>query len=420
MQKDTKGKALLYFLFLSCLGIVFYWVAMMLTHSANIDAYFHSVRTDTGMDYFNMMASLREKNPYDLNVQYPALCFLFWKIMRRLLKLPQEGDYGDSSYLRINSLVQLGYILFIVISLLIIWEIIRQSAKTKTIFQVMFSFALVLSGPMFYLLERGNILLISLVCTMLFMVCYDSPRTSIRFLSYCCLAVAAAIKIYPAIFGILVVRKKRYAETAELIVLGILTFLLPFLAFGGLNSALKMINSYFGFSGNVATLGLGYNFSIPNLVKIIAAMGGHIVTKTSGWLTLIVFAFCIFLFVVSRQEWQQLYALTLCCIWPFEFSFTYMLVFMFLPIISFFFRKDEKQYDMPGMQIVYGILFALIMIPYPFPLLESVNKVLSDERLQYPVSLGQIIVYISLILIAGMIIIENVIVNRRKNSLCSE
>ena len=92
---------------LFCIAV--YWLAIVLTRSANIDAYFVTDHGDTAMDYFNMLANLRESDPWFANANYPAICFLFWKVMHHFLPI---AEFGDGFYLRANLIAQLGYILF--------------------------------------------------------------------------------------------------------------------------------------------------------------------------------------------------------------------------------------------------------------------------------------------------------------------
>jgi hypothetical protein len=48
-------------------------------------------------------------------------------------------------------------------------------------------------------------------------------------------AIAAALKLYPAVFGILYLVKKRYKEAGRLIIYGFLFFFVPFVFFQGGN-----------------------------------------------------------------------------------------------------------------------------------------------------------------------------------------
>ncbi|MFR1477072.1 MAG: glycosyltransferase 87 family protein [Hydrogeniiclostridium mannosilyticum] len=103
---------------------------------------------------------------------------------------------------------------------MIIWEVVRYMVKGTTSEKVLFSCSVLFSGPMFFLLERGNILIAVFAFSLVFLALYDSEKFSHRLIAYICLAVAAAIKLYPAVLGFLVLYK-RYKETVLLLYWGV-------------------------------------------------------------------------------------------------------------------------------------------------------------------------------------------------------
>lgn len=396
------------------ISIAIFWIIMFMTRSENIDMYFLRDHRDTSMDYFNMLFNLKGSDPWSANSNYPAICFLFWKVMYHFLP---TTEYENGFDLRTDMVAQLGYILFVLTCMVIIWEAIHYMAKGTNIEKTLFGCALMFSGPMFFLLERGNILIAVLALSLVFLALYNSKKVSYRVIAYICLAIAAAIKIYPAALGLLVLWKKRYKETVALIVLGIAFFIIPFFAFDGVESLQKMLYGM-GLATDVQTgSGLGSNFCMNNLVQLIGAAFGVNIRNVPGWVSLVAFAFCLSLFAISRQEWQKLYALVLLCIWCQGFSYTYILVLLFLPIISFLFRSDRQQQG--SFRIGYAILFALTIIPYPLPMVDHINRALglpdmSFPNLRFPVSWGTIIINAVLVVIALIITTDSIVYRVKK------
>lgn len=384
-------------------GIAVYWLINLLTRSSNIDAYFVTDHGDTAMDYFNMLSNLNNSDPWYANANYPAICFLFWKIMHRFLPV---ADFQDGFYLRGNMIAQLGYILFVLVCIVIIWEAIKWCAKGTQGEKILFACALLFSGPMFFLLERGNILLVVLAFSMIFLALYDSPKLFTRIIAYLCLAIAAAIKIYPAVFGLLVLSKKRYKEAGILIALGSTIFIAPFFVFDGLESISKMIEGFSAAADVQLGIGLGINFCINNFIQIVAAFCGRNLTSVPEWVSVVAVIFCLFLFVISKNEWQKLYALVLLCIWFPSFSYTYTLVLLFLPIISFMHRSERWQQG--RFRIFYAIAFALMIIPYALPMATSLNNILGLDYVKFPLSWGAVIINVMLVLVAIMTTIDGI------------
>lgn len=410
---SMSPKYVLFFSFTVLALTILYWLFLLFTRSANVDAYFVTDHTNTAMDYFNMLANINNIDPYHASANYPALCFVFFRIMHRFLQLPANGLYPDAYALRTDMVAQLGYILYIIVCLIIIWETIKYSCKGSMIEKVLFSTALFLSGPMIFLLERGNILLIVLACMLMFLVLYDSTSKTNRIIAYIFLAIAAALKIYPAVFGILVICKKRYKEAILLVIMGIMIFLVPFFAFDGIGSIKAMLAGLSAATEAQTGIGLGHNYSLDNLFKLVAAFAGKQVIVTPSWILGLGIFICFVLFIISKMEWQRLYALTLLCIWFPSFSYTYTLVLFFLPIISFFFRNEERSEK--KFNIMYIVLFVFLLIPYALPLISRINEITNFGNLMLPVSWGTVIINCVLVLMAVLIFVENVCKKLRRS-----
>lgn len=384
-----------------------YWAVMLFSKSAWIDSYFLADHKDTGMDYFNMLANSGLKNPYTENSNYPAMCFFFLKIMRHLIPPEDIASMNDGFDYKENMIAQLGYFLFVFVSIMIIAISVKIIVKGNDIINTLLIASLIFSGPMFFLLERGNILLIVIALTMLFCALYDSDNKYLRYIAYVSLAIAAAIKIYPAVFGLLLIKRRRYKDAAILAVIGIAVFVLPFFAFGGFSSLGKMLTGMTAANAENVGSGFGYNFSLTNILRILAVfLGKHIETVPKLIVYSGVFALLIG-FVIARKEWQQLFFLSMICLWTPFFSYTYSLVLLFLPVLSFLRELSVKEKNM--LTAVYMILFVIVMVPHALPLAEKFNyNLYSTHSVRLPLSYSTIIINLALIIISAIIIIENV------------
>lgn len=395
----TKRRDPVLFAWVIIIATILFWAYMVLTRSANISSYFLSDFHDSSMDYFHMLANLHFDDPYYEQANYPALCFVFFGVMYRMLPVSNSEEYGDGFYLRTEMVAQLGYILFLMVGIMIIWSmaqvIMRGTAAQKNLFAA----ALLLSGPMLFLLERGNVLLMALAFLMTFLALYDSEHISCRIIAYVALAAAAALKIYPAVFGGLVIWKKRYKESVLLVLLGIAFFLLPFFCFNGMDSLRVMLEGIVKASDKVVGAGFGQNYSFSNLVLIVSALFGGSSLTTPGWVDIFPAFFCVIFFFIADSEWKKLYALALFCIWFPQFAYTYTLTLMFLPVLSFYFRNGENS----PFNGLYSFCFWIMMIPMCTPIVDRINDVAGNK---FPVSLNTLLVYASLVGVLLCIAIE--------------
>lgn len=383
---------------LTCVSI--YWLICLVTKSAGIDAYFLRDHSDTGMDYFNMLANMSHDNPWYADANYPAMCFAILRIMFHAVPSEVYKDSVDGHGLRSNMIAQLGYVLILMACLIAVWELCQRLTQGTKGSKVLFAVSLLFSGPMFYLLERGNLLLISLPCLLAYYALYDSPEKKLRYVGYVCLALSASIKLYPALFGILVPMKKRYKETIHLLLIGIVVFFLPFFWFNGFNSVLDMIRGFGVAADIMGSRGIGYNFSFNSVLTLIAAMFGHASVTWPTWVLIVPFAISTWIVVVGDQEWKKLYGIALWCIWLPSFSYTYALTLFFLPLISFF----RNAQNAGKFSKAYTVLFALLVIPYALPMMPAVDATLNVEILWFPAS-WTLIVIDCVILITGLLIL---------------
>lgn len=377
-----------------------FWLSMLLTRSVWIDAYYIKDHTDTAMDWFNMLAvSARNiKEFYATKANYPALPFVFWRLMLGFMQRPVLPEYEDGFYLRAQMMAQLGYILFTMSCLLAIWECIQFLVQGTKLQKCIFAAALLFCGPMIFLLERGNILLLCLLFLLLFMALYDSEDKRLRYTSYICLSLAAAVKIYPAVFGVMVIKKKRYREAGILLGIGIAVFFLPFLPLGGLSAISQWVHGVFSASEIASMQGYGYNYSVANLARLTFGRTG-LNGILSPLLICAAGAVALIIFIASKEEWKQWFALVLICVWIPSFSYTYTLVLLFLPIISCFGRDRPKT----RFDDEYLTLFVITMIPMTLPIL------LRTASHNLPTSWGHLLGNAALLGIAALILIEGVL-----------
>lgn len=401
-------------------AVLIYGVLNFITRGRYINSYFVTDHTNTGMDYFNMLSNITQGNPYYANANYPALNFVVFKLLFHFSSSWFNEAMTDGFVLREDMTAQLVYIVFMFGCVLIIWEFLKKFSGEKGIESYLFAVAMVFSGPMLFLYERGNILIITLILLLVFLMLYDSDFLILRIVSYVCLACAAAMKLYPAVYGFLVLRKKRYKETAILAGIGLIAFVVPFFVpfpvFGGINGIRTMIHGFTVSADIQLGLGFGCNFSFDNLYKILAALFGIIVQSMPKVFLAIAILFCFVIFILSDSEWKQLYAMTLLALWTPAFSYTYSLVLLFLPIISFFYRGNQKEgkYDK-----IYTVLFGMMMVPYFLPYVGRVQNVLNLDYCKFPLSYGMLIINLAMVAVAVLIVVE-AIQNKRSSKIKEE
>lgn len=398
-RSDYQNKFFLFGSLVILINILF-WISAYLTRGAALSNYFLGDPHDTSMDYFHMLSNIPESSPYVHNANYPALPFVIWKFLYHFIPYNAQGT--DGFFLRGYMFAQIGFMICTFVCLLALWEIAKYVSPEDCLNKCFFPISLVLSGPIMFTFERGNIIILAFIFTALYSLLYDNKKTRYRYIGYICLSIAVAIKIYPALYGLLTLNNRKYKETVHLIIIGIIVFFVPFFCFDGLKSLNTMIHGISMSSTDFITLGFGYNYSFMNLIRIIYGFAGSFKSNISLLTLIIPLCISTFIFLVNKDKWKKILSITLLIVWIPGFSYTYTLVFFFIPL--FVFLKVPKA----KLDIFYLICFVLIVSPFPFPKFTNINHLLGKE-FQFYLTGGMLIGNIAIVTIAITLIVEGII-----------
>lgn len=378
---------------------IIFWLSAIITRGDSISLYFLSDSKDTYMDYFNMLSNIEGLDPYYANANYPALAFVIWRLFYRIVPWNESNTVGY--FLRETQAAQLGFILFMLFCIIMIWELSKLYSEDKGIYKLLFPVCIITSGPVLFTIERGNIIILSFIFSFIFLLLYDSEKKELRYFAYLCLSIAAGIKIYPAVLGILVLSKRRYKESILLIGMGIIIFIVPFFAFDGLDSFLTMIKGIFISSSDTLSWGYGYNFSFNNLIRMIQGLMGNYVEGTHPTFLLIPAFISALVYILNKETWKKVFALVIFMIWIPGFSYTYVLIFMILPLVLFL-KAPNSSFD-----FLYTIFFVCIMGIWCLPKIEYINYLNGDEFRWY-LTYGMLIVNLIIVLFSVLLIYDGI------------
>lgn len=382
----------------------FFWGFSICTRTLFLQSYMVNDYGNGGMDYFNMLALLGESDPYCKSANYPAMCFLILKFFYHMIPLEiVKSENGiNGMFLRNYLPAQLPYMIFLMMIIIVTYEMIKylymkNNEKCNPIIPI----TLILSGPMMFAIERGNFILLAFLFSFIYITLYDHSDKRMRIIAYVALALAAAIKIYPAVFGLLTLIKKRHKETILLGILGITIFIVPFFMFNGIASLRDMLMGITASSNLQGNGGCGYNFSMVNLIKIIQLLFSiKISDKAILIIKVLSILVCILLFILAKEEWKKVYALSLIMIWIPEFSYTYTLIFLLIPFILLLNEKENSRWN-----IWFLILFVIILSPYALPVLTDLD--ITGAKL--PLTVPTVIINFAIIILTVVALVNTLI-----------
>lgn len=357
VQYWINPTSVFYFLMLS--GLVLSAFYTLFLHHNAWETIFFDRTNDKFMDFFNPLYYSYYFDPYGSWASiYPALPHLIYRGLGMLV----FADYtpADSFALMDNFLAMLVFAIYNLVLVggiaALLYKYIQGSRKKKLL-----TIGVILSAyPFLSMLERGNSILMALLALLFYMVFKDSKNKILKELAFISLGISAAIKIYPAIFGLLLLKEKRFMEAIRTGVYGVLAFVVPFLFMGGIGNIGVMINNITSFSGQISSdvWGYGYKINVANTLTFIVNSAGLPVSSTMiTYFTYAMLALSLVSFFLIKSKWKATLLLSAIMIAIPGISFIYTLNYLIIPLVLFLNTRPKGTLA----NYIYSLSFVMAM-----------------------------------------------------------
>jgi len=341
---------------------------------------------DSFMDFFNVLKYISTRDPYNYDLynplyekQYPPLAYLL------LYPFTKFYNYIDNTALSAiaSPTAMISFELLFIIFFLVYGILLYKIKNGSVTIRFFTGLALSTSGISIFSLERGNLIYLSAICVCVYLVSFNHEKSWIREISYIFLAIAFALKCYPALFGILLLYEKRYVDAVKVVLYGLSLFLLPFIFFsGGIDNIWQMIQNIQQNSINYMYRDITYRFGfIPAAILFNLSKSQITFVHYCSSILLVLSAFTAW---SHKLLWKKVMVLT-CSIILFPVNSGYYCgLYLFVPIIMFLNEKRHRFIDW-----VYLLLMIIILNPFQY----FINGVLATVPIA---NLLLIFMYISL------------------------
>ena len=354
--RTARGKRFMIWGAVMLAGLIALAITMTVTRGQSLVNLLYTNQKNTYYDFTSSILAARNRNEY--GGMYPPLAQFFFWVLAHLL----PAGYED---LTIRELINLPlgavYVMFffLVCAFLTGW-MLEDGLRTPKYTRRFTVAALFLSVPFIYGIQRGNVLFICLPLMLYFCLNYDAESRTRRILSLVALAIAAGIKIYPAILGMMLVKSRRWKQVILCVAIGLAAVLIPSLLFDKLDTIRVIIERLATTAAAFDERGLGHQLGIQNFTQILNRIFGWNLNKFAALIVMAVLT--MILFFLSRERWQQVFLLTAALItWP-SISFVYTMIFMTVPLIAYI----NSDHEFTGWDIAFALLFAACFVVIPF------------------------------------------------------
>ncbi|MEQ2630903.1 glycosyltransferase family 87 protein [Roseburia inulinivorans] len=393
-----KRNQITLYLSIIVLFCVIYYVTCIFSQGNYVNAVFANDMNDTFMDYFNSIDNAKYDPYYDKYSNYPAMACIIYKILFKVVPITQRDGNGFS--LRNNQSAMVIFLVFNIISIWIAFTLISQRVKLKGISEKILILAVCVSAPFMFTLERGNLIFFSFILSMFFVFNYGNENRVIKEISFLALALAAAIKIYPALFGLILLKRRNIKETIRLVIYGIAAFILPFFYYDGFNS-LKIMLGALGYTSNITEeIGYGINLSLYNICKTFASIFR---IQIWDWQIYVIYVIAILGIIISffivQKRWLEELAIVLLIIFLPKTNYYYISIFLYIPFIDFINEWYERK-DYLIQDYLSPICYFLTLVPW------ATNTIPMFSEKKFIVSYTMLLYYISLLWFFVILITE--------------
>lgn len=347
---------------------------------------------DTFMDFFNSIQYGR--TPYTRRVIYPPLINVIYGFFGKIV--PMSIKANGTLAIRASVPGVLVFELFCVMTA-VVYAIAIAGIKGYTKKEKWFlGLGLCFTLPAVFCLERGNSVWLCVAFTMIFVNWYDSPKKMERGVAILSLAIAAAIKIYPAAFGLLLIRHKKWKEALEAIIAGVLVMFVPFVFFTKENRSVTLwISNIINCNKEFQNIGLGLKLNLSNTMQFFEELWGVGLSGFTTVLTIAILVFDCVMVAFNRKldEWKAIALLSLLMILIPGFSWTYTMLFIIIPVVIFLGKDNNYKKD-----YIYLVLFILCLALFPpCEQFQAFNRI--NEGIKYRLGWTTLVESLSLLLL---------------------
>lgn len=383
----SENRTQLLFIVTILVSVIAFLLVCCIRGDAYYTYYFYANEevADTFMDFFNSIrdASQGIECYTQRGVIYPPLANLFFLFCSRFTYTEGNNtifvhrlEILDSPVCFIIYLVTCVVFVSILVAALTRYSFKGKELKFATVILS------IINAPFLFLFERGNIVLAAYVFTLIFVLFYDHKQKHVRVLACVALVLAAGIKLYPAVFGILLLTDKRYKDAIKTAIAGVLIIVVPFVSFGYEEGMIAWVKNIARFS---SAKGAAASFVDLNSFKGLIYIGQtvlHAPFDISGLLNIALTVIPVLLGLgaafILPKKWQKLIALAVAMFNIPGCSGHYSVVFLLIPMFVMMCEEKLDKRDYIYFALMLPI-FAFYITPiYINDTTVSVNRLLSS------------------------------------------
>lgn len=351
--KNTELSGQRLFDLLFCISALIFIIHFICAPSGLQREVFFKQGYDFFADFINTVRHIAAGQPYANGHIQPPLGFLL------LAPFQYFADFGNKyEVIRTNPPVLFAAILFMGLAELFLFGMLKKFLKNEKGFPVLVYFFF--SGINLYAMERGTVVVFAAACVAGFFAFYDSEIRRERIFGCFLLAAAAALKVYPALFGLLLLKRRDWQEILWCALFGLLLTFPLFLFFDGAFDNIPLLlknlsgyrEKYLVTNWNKLVIQIFTSGNVTHEIHAVFAVFRQVIDY-------LLFLCCTAAFFSKRDELLILSVACIIILCPVGAGF-YTLMYLAVPFISSYRNKKTPDFIL--------LSYVLLLTPLRFPL----------------------------------------------------
>lgn len=337
------------------ISLVIVFAYLYINEEGTLSQWLYGNKWNTGSDFFDCIPAVKGYGiGFGIVEQYPPLAKLFFLLIAHIFlhdNIPLDAVIkGSITDLRMCQAALMPFIIFILFIAIVIVMLVSGFFKEEKQWGII-GISVISTYSFIYAIERGNIVCLSFMFLMYYIVYYQSDDKVLKETALISLALSAGLKLYPAAFGVLLLYERRWKEAGRTIIYGILSLLIPYI----ITKNHLPESEFSGFVSGVAKWGEG-------LIEGVVGVASTQQQIFFGISIIIGLIGAVIIAIKGEKHWISVfYAGVLAIVCGVQFRYPYAYVCLIPSLISFL--KEEKQMNIKNG--IYFILLCILNLPLP-------------------------------------------------------
>ena len=322
-------------------------------------------------DYFvhlGLASSPIGTNIYEISKMacFPPFAYLMYAFLASVTGYQSDDPMNTTAHQFSGNNLTIYLLYSIVCMILILYAISLFIRKKGFLYQVLFPILLVISYPFaFTTFQRGNsVLVVAALISIALSWRNDSSKLK-KELALVLIAFCFGLKIYPAVFGLMYLKEKRFFEAVRLTVYGLLVFFVPFVFFGGTEGLKTLLGTLINLNSGV------HRCTVSGLVnQITESIFGYSIDGFTLFVQMLFLILSLAAFFLTKDKWGEV--LILCGLMTvyISSSWNYTCIYMLPALLVFLSEKGFEPIRIKKGSWIEILVFILFLISFsiPYPL----------------------------------------------------